>query len=104
MGMKLSVEKVVEIYKLSSTYSLSLAQIAKKFGVSTTSVVAIRDKKFRKDTIEFYENMLKTLPPIIPQMERQLEDIKNQAVAVNAAIPILKKEIRHAKRKSARAV
>lgn len=101
--MKLSVEKVIEIYKYASTYSLSIAKIAKKFGVSSTTVVAIRDKKIRRDTIEFYENLIEAMQPpeLASLVEKQLAAIKSQQAKRSAVIPLLKKEISDA-RKSAR--
>ena len=104
MSRKLTAEQVIEIYRLSSSYSLSLSQIAAKFGCSTPAVVAIRDGRIRKDVIQLYKSLISTACPkreveqVLEESKQVLEDTKSQQESrserIKKFIPLLKNSIK----------
>ena len=101
MGIRrIPATDVIEIFRLSSTYSMSLAQIAKKFNCSLQAVISIRDKKIRKDVIEMYIALSSTACPK-QKIEQVLEEtVKQQAVSgerIRKFIPLLKNSIQRDK-------
>ena len=98
MGIRrIPATDVISIYKLSSNYSMSLAQIAKKFNCSIQAVIAIRDKRIRKDVIEMYIALSSTACPK-QKIEQVLEETKAQIEQrqekIKQVLPILKQSIK----------
>lgn len=104
MSRKLTAEQVIEIYRLSSSYSLSLSQIAAKFGCSTPAVVAIRDGRIRKDVIQLYKSLISTACPkreveqVLEDAQTVLESTKSQQESrserIKKFLPLLKQSIK----------
>lgn len=105
MGIRrIPATDVIEIYRLSSTYSMSLSQIAKKFNCSLQAVISIRDKKIRKDVIEMYQALSISACPkreieqVLEESKQVLEETKSQQESrserIKKFIPLLKNSIK----------
>lgn len=88
---RLTVEEVISIYKLSSSYEMSLKKIAERFNVSKTTVVRIRERQIRTDII----NLWLVLSNAKNQLEQQQDRMQDK---IQRILPILKKSIQSKQR------
>lgn len=98
---RLKIEEVIEIYKLSSGYQLSLAKIAERFNVSKTTVVHIRERRIRADVINLWLVLSSNSDCPKQKIEQVLSDAKAQIEQrqekIKQVLPILRKSIQDRK-------